>query len=125
MNQHLNLSAEEAAMFDEGELYESELERRHNLERAGRIAADIEIDLQDKGPLYSYVLARREIAARALQDLVDVDPNQAATIAVLQTQVKEFINALSWIGARSAESERAEEAIKEEFGDGAEIESNE
>lgn len=112
--------ADDAAMFLQDEFFEgelSELERRRRLERDGRVAADIEIDLQDKGPLYLYVKERRAAAAAALQRLVDTDPRDATGIATTQAEVMEYLRACDWIHARIEAAEQAEEIIKEEYGD--------
>ena len=107
----------EEAFFDEGL---GDLERRRALERAGRVGADIEIDLQDKGPLFSYVQARRHEAAEALRILVSADPKDAVGIAVAQMTVMEYLRACDWIGKQIERADEAERIIKGEYQDGDE-----
>ena len=98
--------------FDEGL---TDLERRRALEIAGRVAADIEIDLQEKGPLYLYVQARRDQARDALRALVSVDPKDAVSVVRMQTTVAEYLKVFDWIRGCMDEAENAEAIIKEDY----------
>lgn len=103
-----------ATFFEDGL---SDIQRRHALARITRVAADIQLDLESKGPLALYVKARQQEAAEALRVLVDIDPSNAIGISQAQSTVKEFLRACEWIGGWMEQSEAADAAIKEEFGD--------
>lgn len=114
----MNQANGEDASFED-EFFEAnltELEHRHSLERAGRIAAGILIDLQDRGPLYLYVKERRARADQSLRDLVAADPHDAVAVALLQSKVNEYLDACIWIDKALETGAQAEAAIHEEFG---------
>jgi hypothetical protein len=112
----MDLSNDESAMFDPDQLMLDELDRRQDLEKATGKAAAVTIDLQDRGPLYQYVMERREDAARALGALVDIDPKEAVDIALLQQIVREYVRACQWIRGSLDDAAHAEKMIAEEFG---------
>lgn len=93
----------------------SELERRRHLERTGRIAATIEIELKDGGPLGLYVASRRQEAGEALRVLTAIDPNDAVAIAIAQSTVTEYLRVTDWIRNRVEEAEIAEEIIRRDY----------
>lgn len=101
-----------------------ELERRKILERTGRIAAEIEIDLESKGPLGLYAEDRRRDAADALRALAGADPRDAVAIAELQGTVKEYLRVFEWVGGWMDRAAQAEQTIKQEY-DRDETDSNE
>lgn len=110
---------DEAALFDDEAMLSdglSELERRGDLERMGRIAAEIEIDLQDRGPLYRYIAARRAQAIAALRQLVDVRPSDIEGITAAQASVREYLQATNFVHAGLSDGDTAEAIINEEFG---------
>jgi len=75
----------------------SDLERAQDLEALGRHAAHITVDLQDRGPLYQYVLLRRKLAAAKLLALATIDPRDAVAIAQAQATVREYLAITEWI----------------------------
>ena len=91
-------------------------ERRKELERATNKAAQIEIDLTDRGPLYYYLQERRNDAVAALMALATADPNDPAAVARLQASVVEYLNIGRWIKTVREEGEDADRAIEEEYG---------
>jgi len=107
---------DEAKHFDLDEFYDEEIERRELLNRAASEGAGVIIDLQDKGPLYKYVLERRKRAATALRGLVDCEPTDAAGISAYQTIVREYVTAVDWIAGMLAAGAAADNAILEEYG---------
>lgn len=102
-----------------------ELEQRRDLERAGRIGADIILDLQDKGPLYLYMQERRREAAQSLIQLAAIDPRDAVSIAANQATVREYLKILGWIEGRMDQAKEAEAIINEGYGSGTDTGSTE
>ena len=108
----------EAAAFLDDELYEdglADLERRRVLDQTGQMAASIEVDLVDKGPLWRYLMARRDAAKSALVALVTADPRDGVAVASHQAAVKEYLQVCSWIAGRVEDGDRAAEIIKEDY----------
>lgn len=92
-----------------------ELERRRILERTGRVAAEIEIDLESKGPLGLYAEDRRKDAANALRLLAGIDPRDAVGIAEAQGAVREYLRVFEWVGGWMDRAAQAEATIKQEY----------
>ena len=92
-----------------------DLERRRVLERTGRIAGDIEIDLESKGPLGLYAEDRRTDAAGALRTLATIDPRDAVGIVEAQAIVREYLRVFEWVGGWMDRAAAAEEIIKREY----------
>ena len=92
-----------------------ELERRRQLERVGRIAAEITVDLESKGPLGLYAVDRRNDAAAALRTLAAVDPRDAVAIAEAQAVVREYLRVFEWVGGWADRAVEAEEIINREY----------
>lgn len=117
---------EDVDLFDEDDAYEealdglvlSEAERRGQLERTSRIAAQIMVDLQDQGPLYLYVKQRRARAIQAIRLLVKAKPTDVDTIARMQAEVMEFSNSLDFIHGGLNDGEYVARQIEEEYGNG-------
>lgn len=95
----------------------SELERRDQLESAGRLGAEIYVEVKDKGPLGLFLKARRELAAEALLSLARIDPRDQVAIAEQQAIVKEYLSLVEWIKQGIDEAVEAEETIAREYGD--------
>ena len=93
-----------------------DLERKSLLERVGREAAEIEIDLAAGGPLAAYIRSRREDAKEALRVLVTTNPKDGVSIALAQASVNEYLRVIQWIAARASEAEDAERIIADEYG---------
>ncbi len=93
-----------------------DLEQRQALERAGRVAVDIEIDLEQGGPLGLYIAARRQEACEALRVLASIDPRDAVSVALAQSVVREYLRAVNWVSSKIEESEAADEIIKRDYG---------
>lgn len=110
---------EEGRSFDlAGEFFRDTLaglEQRKLLERAGRRAAEITIDIEQNGPLGQYVASRRGEAQEALRMLVDLDPKDAVSIVMAQSAVREFLRACEWISARMDEAAEAQHIIERDF----------
>lgn len=94
-----------------------DLERRRALERVGRTAAGIEIDLEDGGPLAQYVKLRRSMALEAIQGLAQIDPKDPVSIATLQADVREYLRVCEWVTGRMEEAAEAERIIEREYGE--------
>lgn len=92
-----------------------ELERRRSLERIGRVSAEIEIDLESKGPLGLYAEDRRRDAAEALRLLATIDPRDAVAIAEQQGAVREYLRVFEWVGGWMDRADQAEQTIKQEY----------
>lgn len=92
-----------------------ELERKRILERTGRIAAEIEIDLDTKGPLGLYAEDRRKDAALALRVLTSVDPRDAVAITEAQGTVREYLRVFEWVGGWMDRAAQAEATIRQEY----------
>lgn len=92
-----------------------DLERQRILERTGRIAAEIEIDLEAKGPLGLYAESRRVEAAVALRRLTGIDPRDSVGIAEAQAAVREYLRVFEWVGGWIEQAAQAEEIIKREY----------
>lgn len=102
----------------EGQFFQSqlgELERRRLLERTGRLAAHIEIDLESSGPLSEYVKSRRLEAGEALRMLTDIDPRDAISITTAQGVVREYLRVCEWVSARIEDAAEADRIIKREY----------
>jgi hypothetical protein len=95
---------------------ENDRERRIELERAGRLAAQIEIDINDHGPLARYVAARRGEALAAIQVLRTTDPRDGVSIARIQSEIEEYLRARDWIVGAMNAAEEAAQIIEEEYG---------
>lgn len=116
--------AGDEAQFDEDGLLEevlglSDIDRRAALERDGRIAAEITVDLQDRGPLYRYVSERRQQAAAALRVLIETRPDTAENIAAIiaaQASFEEFRKVTRFIHAGLYDGEQAARIIEEDYG---------
>ncbi len=93
-----------------------DLEERQALERANRLAANIEIDIEQNGPLGQYIKFRRQDACEALKVLAEIDPKDAVSVALAQSVVREYLRAVSWVSASIEESEAADEIIKRDYG---------
>lgn len=112
--------AQEAEQFDPSALYLEVTERRRDLDKDTTRGAEVVIDLQEKGPLYRYGVLRRERAAKALEALVEIDPNNTAGIAALQVVVREYVAVCDFIDETLAAAQQADQIINQEFGDGSE-----
>lgn len=110
----MDLTDEEARKFEPDQLFNEELQRRHELERITQEGAEVIVELQTRGPLYLYVMSRRDQAQDALRQLVEIDPKDAPGIAVLQVRVSEYIAACNWIHLTLAKTEEADNIIRQE-----------
>lgn len=114
MSEQDDLMDAEASFFADGM---SDIERRKWLERTGRIAAEIEIDLETGGPLGLYAKSRRNEAMEALRILADIDPRDAIAIAEAQAIVREYLRVFAWVAAKIEEAAQATETIKRDYDD--------
>jgi hypothetical protein len=103
---------EEARQFDPEELLVDELERRRELDHVTSAGAEVVFDLQQRGPLYRYVLSRRVKAKDALKRLIDLDPKDGAGIATAQAEVREYIDACNWIARTFNDAKAADDVIR-------------
>lgn len=94
----------------------TDFENRQKLERLGAKAAEIQIDLSDKGPLYHYFQSRRSHASDALRQLVNADPRDGVSIALLQAGVREYLSVCDHIVASLRDAQLAAELINQEYG---------
>lgn len=94
-----------------------EMERRAVLERQGRIAADITLDLQDRKALYRYAQTCRERAIEALLQLASIDPRAELEIHRAQAEVAKFREVIAFIHGGLEAGRQAEQTIHTEFGD--------
>lgn len=90
---------------------------REELGTRTRIGAQVEAELNRKGPLYGLVLHKREIAAEALSKLIDVHPQNSHEITALQERVKSFVADCDWIRAQLLDGREADAQIKEIWGE--------
>lgn len=105
--------------FGEDELAEetlSEIERRNELERDGRIGAEVYLDIVENGPLGLYLKERRQLAKDALLRLAEINPKDGIAIAEQQAVVKEFLIVTRWVRSRIDAAIDAEQTIKREYG---------
>lgn len=112
--------ADDEKFFDERleQMMDAE-ERRVALERAGRIAAHIIMDNENGGPLRLFLEARRAVAWEAMRNLVHCDPRDAAEVASIQAQVKEYLIACAWVQGVLHDADKAADVIREEYGEHA------
>lgn len=108
---------EEASYFDFVGTTRDRLDHIVHLNQMSRKAAEVMIELQDKGALYDYVLETREEALEALHNLVFVDPENPIEITKLQSVIRRYSDVCAWINSRLEDGEVARDTIKEEFGD--------
>jgi len=92
-----------------------EREQKFELDRDIRVAAEIDIQMADRGPLYLYVVERRKRALGAMMDLAKIDPSDSVSIAKAQTVVFEYLDACSWIFRKQERAESAESIIEDHF----------
>lgn len=102
---------------EEAELFEDEALSRQALNKAARGAAEVIIDLEDRGALYNYIKGVRAEAAEAAVKLFAVDPTDTKKIYELQKLCNLYIDAVGFIHARLSDGEDVENAIKEDFGE--------
>jgi hypothetical protein len=114
-------AAVEGDFLDDALVHEervADAEHRHKLEAKGRIAAEVEIDLSENGPLGRYVIARRHQALAALHVLATGDVRDAVAMAEAQGEVREYLRARLYIRTVMEEADQARSVIKEEYGSG-------
>lgn len=92
----------------------SSLDVRLELESAGRLAAGIEIEIEEGGPLGVYLKTRREEAVASLKSLVEISPSDAVGIAAAQANINEYLRCLSWVRKSLEKGREAERIIEEE-----------
>lgn len=98
----------------EAELFEESRTARRALDELSRTVAEVIIDLQDKGPLRSYVADKREEAIEAMRALARVNPTETATIIELQATIRLFADVCEWIHRKLDEGEQIVEQINQE-----------
>ena len=113
-----SLDTRRQRLHNEEDTLEDYLETITEIEGATRRAAEVIIDLQDKGPLYHYLVSVRADAVEALRDLVRAEPTGAAAIAALQVRARNFTNVCQWINSCLEEGELADRHIQEHYDDG-------
>lgn len=102
---------------DEAELFEDEALARKALDDAARGAAEVILDLEDRGALYHYVVEVRDEAAAAMVALCKVDPTNTKKIIELQRVALLYIDATTFIHQRLKDGEDVEQSIAEDFGE--------
>ena len=103
-------------MGDFAEQTLEEVERKHDLERLGQRAAQIEVDLADHGMLGAYVQARREEAHAAVAAFMSADPRDAVAMAQIQAEVGGYLRVRDWIVKSMEMADTAAAIINEEYG---------
>lgn len=103
--------ASEAELFDEQAL------ARRSLERSTRAAAEVMVDLEGRGALYTYVKERAEAAAKAMIELVTVDPTDTAKIFALQRIAALYLDTVEWLHGRLESGREADQHIREDYQD--------
>jgi hypothetical protein len=87
------------------------------LQRATRQAAEVHMDLAARGPLYQYAMERRDVAMRAMVDLLNFDAKDAVEIAVAQAMVKEYLAVCSFVEVKIFDGQTADQEINARWGD--------
>lgn len=87
--------------------YIQEIMAAEVLEKRNRRAADIILDIQDRGPLYHFLSDRRAHAIQALLSLIDIDPRDSVSIARLQAEARSWTDAVDWMSTRLEEADDA------------------
>ena len=90
-------------------------ERLEMLQIKTRKAGEILYDLHEKGPLYEYLLHARDTAMHAIENFAYIDLNNMNDVAVLQAEVRLYIEALQWANTRIEQGEIAAQDAAEEF----------
>jgi len=114
-------TAEDVTVLDDDvrdpvEYYETERAARVALQRTTQLTADVVIDLEGKGALHHFVVAKRREAILALMALVDADPTDAAAIYALQRRVHPYLDACDFIHSTIEAGADADRTIEETFG---------
>jgi hypothetical protein len=114
------LTEEEALAEDVLSVIEQrdDAERRRELERVGRIAAEVEVDLADGGILGLYAETRRRDAIAAAVVHLTVDPRDAVAIAQSRAEIDEYLRFRRWARQQIEAGERAAQIIRQEYGSG-------
>jgi hypothetical protein len=103
--------------LNEADLFEDEALARKALHDAARGAAEVMLDLEDRGALYKYVIEVRDEAATAMVALCKVDPTNIKKIIELQQVANLYIDVTGFIHRRLKDGEDVEHAINEDFGE--------
>ncbi len=111
------MSQQHAPHEEEARAFSEEDQYAQFLETEGRLSAEVMIDLQDRGPLYLYVMERLAAAQQAMNGLVHCDPNDTVAIAQFQGVIHEWTNACDFINSFLERGEQAAQQIKEQFSD--------
>ena len=109
-------------LANEAELFEEDAAVRRAMDLVTRAAAEVIIDLQDKGALYQYVASVRQEAVEAMIKLADADPTNTAAIIEYQAQIRLYFNACEFIRRTIDEGREVAEMIdqtKEFHADGS------
>lgn len=94
-----------------------EIERRHDLERRGRLAAEVQIDLGEHGALGVYVAARRKEAVDAMWVFFrQTDPADAVAVAACKADIDGYLRVRDWIIETMKDADDAARTIQEEYG---------
>lgn len=105
--------------FDtEAEIFEESRTARRALDELSHTVAEVIIDLQDKGPLRSYVVDKREEAIEAMRALARINPTHTAEIIELQATIRLFADVCEWIHRKLDEGDQIVEQINQESASG-------
>lgn len=86
------------------------------LNKRAELSARVLIDLGKQGPVYQFMLAKRDMAMEALDALLAADPRDAAEVALQQTRVLGFIHDSRWIRGIVEDGKLADSEIIERWG---------
>lgn len=104
-------------LYNEYDTYDENLEEIIQINRVTTAAANIEMELESRGPLYDYLLDARHGAVSALTALVTVDPRDSVEITRLQQQALRFSDICEHIRGTMEYAKEADKFINEEYGE--------
>ena len=104
--------------MDPTEVFEDEAMARYALDRVTQTAADLVMELNNKGArgLAHYAAQARDNAIEALLKLIEHDPTDHTGVAALQAQAKPYIDLCEFVHRTLEQGESADRAIEENFG---------
>ena len=104
-------------LYNEYDTYNERLEEITNINKATTAAANIEMELENRGPIYNLLMGARNDSVSALIDILATDPRDSVEISRLQQEAKSFSKMCDHIRGTMEYAKEADKFIKEEYGE--------